>query len=207
VTTSDEFEDELLPDVPEEALDGDEGDGDEYGEADFDAAFDGEEPSFDEEPRPQGAIGGSFTGSGAPDEDRARPMFDRLDDWVNHWLLAVYVRSTDGANVTWCPKWWLHPEAYVRLDALWRTWEHLRLQPGTGMSVFMRDHLDHHMAVLLSHGGPFEGCKASGHGEHLPAQLPTELMPTDAQLESAYRQALKALGVDDLKGRHGEIPA
>ena len=62
-------------------------------------------------------------------------MFDCLDDWVNRWLVRVYVRNLDAPQLTWCPEWWLHPEAYVRLDALWRAWEHHRSTPGTGMSV------------------------------------------------------------------------
>jgi hypothetical protein len=201
-----------LPDVPDELLEDEDRDGDEYGEADVDASFDETaEPDFDDERAAQagGAIGGSFTGSGEPDgdEQRGRPMFDRLDDWVSNWLIPVYVRSLEGAEVTWCAKWWLHPEAYVRLDSLWRAWEYHRLQPGTGMAVFMRDYLDHHMVVLISQSGPFTGCKPSGHGEHLPPAFPTELMPTDAELEAAYRDALRALGVDELKGRHGEIAA
>jgi len=195
-----------LPDVPDELLEDEDRDGDEYGEADVDASFDETaQPDFDDKPAAGGAVGGSFTGSGEPDVQRGRPMFDRLDDWVSNWLIPVYVRSLEGAEVTWCAKWWLHPEAYVRLDSLWRAWEYHRLQPGTGMAVFMRDYLDHHMVVLISQAGPFTGCKPSGHGEHLPPAFPTELMPTDAELEAAYHAALRALGVDELKGRHGEI--
>lgn len=200
-----------LPDVPAGAFEDEDLDGDDYAGTELEAAFDEpDEPDFDDEPAVpaapvRGAIGGSFTGSGEPEEERGRPMFDRLDDWVNNWLIPVYVRSLESAEVTWCPKWWLHPEAYVRLDSLWRAWEYHRLQPGTGMAVFLRDYLDHHMVVLLSQGGPFTGCKPSGHGEHLPQPFPTELMPTDRELEAAYHQALRALGVDELKGRHGEI--
>ena len=35
------------------------------------------------------------------------------------------------------------------------------------MSVWLRDHLDHHIAVLLSSDGPFKGCKPDQHGERL----------------------------------------
>ncbi len=51
--------------------------------------------------------------------------------------------------------WWMHPEAVARLDALWRAWEHLGNDPATGMSVWWRDHADHHMGVLMSPDGPF----------------------------------------------------
>ena len=82
----------------------------------------------------------------------------------------MYRRPLGGQAVTWCPEWWRHAEAIARLDALWRAWEHLRLDPATGMSVWFRDHADHHMAVLLSADGPFKGCKPDkGHAERLPA--------------------------------------
>ena len=58
----------------------------------------------------------------------------------------MYRRALDGTQRTWCPEWWRHAEAPSRLEALWRAWEHLRLDPATGMSVWFRDHADHHMA-------------------------------------------------------------
>ncbi|WP_372697705.1 DUF4913 domain-containing protein [Arthrobacter sp. JSM 101049] len=39
------------------------------------------------------------------------------------------------------------------MDALWRAWEHLRLDPTTGRSVWWKGHTDVHMAVLLSQKG------------------------------------------------------
>ena len=36
--------------------------------------------------------------------------------------------------VTFCREWWRHPEAYLRLDALWKSWEFMRRKPGTGMA-------------------------------------------------------------------------
>ena len=75
------------------------------------------------------------------------------------WLLQVYRRSTRGQARVFCPQWWKHPEAVARMDALWRAFEQLRQDPGTGMSVFWRDHADHHMTVLLDADGPFKGCE------------------------------------------------
>ncbi|WP_370460793.1 DUF4913 domain-containing protein [Pseudarthrobacter sp. GA104] len=54
-----------------------------------------------------------------------------------------------GGDVTWCPRWWNRPEAISRLEALWRAWEHLRLDGATGMTVWWRDHATHHMGILL----------------------------------------------------------
>jgi len=81
------------------------------------------------------------------------------------WLLAVYRRSTRGPTRVFCPQWWKHPEAVARIDGLWRAFEALRQDPGTGMSVFWRDHVDHHMSVLLDADGPFKGCH-DGHSDH-----------------------------------------
>jgi hypothetical protein len=69
--------------------------------------------------------------------------------------------------------------ASVALEALWRAWEYLRLDAHTGMSVWFRDHADHHMAVLLSADGAFKGCKPDRHGERLEALPLNE--PPDAR--------------------------
>ncbi|WP_221186477.1 DUF4913 domain-containing protein [Terracoccus luteus] len=57
---------------------------------------------------------------------------------------------------------------------MWRAWEALRLDPATGMSVWWRDHADHHMTVLFSPEGPFAGAPDSptscvALGTHFPA--------------------------------------
>ena len=60
---------------------------------------------------------------------------------------------------------------------LWRAWEHLRLDGSTGLSVWFKDHADHHMSVLLSADGPFKGCTPDdGHRAKL-APLPCEEPP------------------------------
>ena len=47
----------------------------------------------------------------------------------------------------------------MRLDAFWRSWEQLRQDPATGISVWLKDHCDYHMTVLLDSNGPLHGCK------------------------------------------------
>jgi hypothetical protein len=91
---------------------------------------------------------------------------------------------------TWCPEWWRHAEAISRLEALWRVCEHLRLDPATGMSVWFRDHADHHMAVLLDSEGPFKRCSVDkGHSERqldAPARRPAcRAVPARHRLRSA----------------------
>ena len=99
-------------------------------------------------------------------------MFSTLEEWVEKYLLNLYRRSVDGTAMTWCREWWRHPEAYLRLDALWRAWEYLRQQPATGMAVWMRDYCDPHMAVLLSESGPFKGCEPMRHSPYELRALP-----------------------------------
>lgn len=65
----------------------------------------------------------------SPDEPRL--YFCCLPEFVDTFLLDTYRRAVGSAARTWCPQWWRHAEAIVRLEALWRSWEHLRLDPAT----------------------------------------------------------------------------
>jgi hypothetical protein len=82
---------------------------------------------------------------------------------VSGFLVKAYRRPINPKGA-WCTEWWKHPEAVCRLSGLWRSWEALRLEPGTGTSVWWRDHADHHMAKLLDPDGPFKGCTMDEHG-------------------------------------------
>lgn len=115
------------------------------------------------------------------DGDAGQPpqlYYPDLLTFVRDYLGPMYRRSLSSHGATWCPEWWKHAEAIARLEALWRAWEFLRLDAHTGMSVWFRDHADHHMAVLLSADGPFKGCKPEGHGERLKP-LPLIAPPDD----------------------------
>lgn len=105
--------------------------------------------------------------------------YPTVDAFVRELLAPTYRRPIDGRNRSWCPQWWRHAEAIARLEALWRAWEHLRLEPAVGVSVWFRDHADHHMTVLLdSDAGPFKYCTGDrGHSsrlESLPIEDPPE---------------------------------
>jgi uncharacterized protein DUF4913 len=95
--------------------------------------------------------------------------FPNVLAFVTEHLTPMYRRSLSGTDRTWCAEWWRHTEAVSRLEALWRSWEYLRLDPNLGISVWMRDHLDHHMAILLDADGPFKGCKPDQHAQRLEA--------------------------------------
>jgi hypothetical protein len=105
-----------------------------------------------------------------PHDDVPEPVFRRVEDWMDGYFLPLFTRPV-GGEYRWCPQWWAHPEAVTRLTALWRSWEAFRLEPATGISDWLRDHLDHHLAVLLDRRGPFFQCDPdSGHipGRPLP---------------------------------------
>lgn len=118
----------------------------------------------------------------APAVDDAAPepepelYYPDLLSFVTEYLTPLYRRAVTGTATTWCAQWWKHAEGITRLEALWRSWEHLRQDPHTGISVWLRDHADHHMAVLLSAEGPFKGCKPDKHTERVP-KLPTAEPP------------------------------
>lgn len=117
--------------------------------------------------------------AGGEDEAPASTYFGSVDEWMRVWMLPTYRRIIKGpqGGVVWRADWWRSAEAVSRLEALWRAWEHLRLDPGTGMSAWWRDHADHHMEVLLSPDGPFKGLatvSSNRAGEQLPYERPPE---------------------------------
>ena len=142
--------------------------GDEYGASRVGRDGDGELA-------PAGGAAGSEPGGGPPPAPGL--VFASTEEWVDGYLLVMYRRAVSGTATTWCAQWWRHPEAVVRLQALWRAWEYLRLEPAMGMSVWLRDHCDQHMAQLLSADGPFKGCKPAQHSQRPLEPLPSTPPP------------------------------
>ena len=80
-------------------------------------------------------------------------------------------------------RWWDYPEALARIDALWRAWEHLRLDGATGSSTWWIEHADHHLPILMSPEGPFAKSEdANKPGEPLPYTAPPEGFFPDVRL-------------------------
>lgn len=104
----------------------------------------------------------------APERDL---VYGSAQDFLIHQLLPSYIRRNDGKEGLWCPEWYKHAEAISRINALWRAWEHLRWEPSTGMSVWWRDHADHHMRVLYDPQGPFHSCSPDKHYDPKPIQV------------------------------------
>ena len=82
---------------------------------------------------------------------------DELVDWVRRHVSSVIARPIRG-ELRWCPRWWEHAEALFRFEALRRAWTELAAEPGTAMSIWIRDHLDPCLRELLSPTGPFADC-------------------------------------------------
>jgi hypothetical protein len=101
--------------------------------------------------------------SAAEPSEAPRLVFGSAEEFLHEQLLPTYVRDVDDRSAKWCMEWYFHPEAVSRIEALWRGWEHLRLDGATGTSAWWRDHADHHMRVLLDPHGPFYNCDKSGH--------------------------------------------
>ena len=92
------------------------------------------------------------------------PVYTLVEDWVIDYFLPMF-RRTLGGEFRWCGQWWRHGEAISRLTCLWHAWEVLRLQPGTGMATWYRDHLDHQLPILMGARGPFYQCSETTHRE------------------------------------------
>lgn len=116
----------------------------------------------------------------APDdeaeEDPPQLHFPTLDRFVEDYLVQIYRRDLEEKNLRWCSEWWQHGEAIARLEALWRSWELLRLDPGEGGSNWWLGHCDPHMAKLLSENGTFRHCR-TGHAANRSKPLPATPPP------------------------------
>jgi hypothetical protein len=100
----------------------------------------------------------------APGTDAPEPVYTALEDWLTGYFLPMF-RRTLGGEHRWCHQWWQHGEAISRLTSLWHAWEVLRLQPGTGIATWYRDHLDHQLPILMGARGPFYQCSETTHRE------------------------------------------
>lgn len=111
------------------------------------------------------------------DQDEPDLIYPSVEAFVAGWLAPTYGRYIGAGSRTWCPWWWKHPEGIVRLQAIWRAWEHLRQDAALGGSVFLLEHADPHMTVLFDPNGPFKGC--TPERGHDPRSHPLPVVPAD----------------------------
>jgi hypothetical protein len=138
-------------------------------------------------PRPaSGDDSAPAEGAPAAPDAAAEPtlFFGSVDEFVRERLRYTYSRRVGPqGQYRWAADWWRYPEAISRLDALWRSWEALRLEPTFGMSVWWRDHADHHMRMLMAPDGPFADARDENKGgEPLPYTPPPQGMFVDVRL-------------------------
>lgn len=128
-------------------------------------------------------VSGDKSGDDAP---APTLVFGSVDEFVREQLSQTYRRvvgPSNRASRRWAAEWWRSPEAIARLEALWRSWEHLRLDGATGSSTWWRDHLDHHMPILMSADGPFADSEDQNKpGEPLPYSAPPTGMFPDVRV-------------------------
>lgn len=103
-------------------------------------------------------------------------LFPNVYVFVRDHLVHVYEREANKQSAfRWCSRWFEHPEAVSRLEALWKAFEALRQDPGVGASVWWRDHADPVMSALSSGQGAFRQRSPEKHV--LSAPLPMEEPP------------------------------
>ena len=139
--------------------------------SDFDTGFDDEAQASD--------AGGSDPGA-----KERELVYRNAVEFFADLLAPSYVREVnEGAQLSWCAEWYKHPEALIRMEAIWRAWEHLRLEPALGISTWWLNHADPHMRTLLDKEGPFKKCAYDGHKMARPAALSAlPHMPPEAGL-------------------------
>lgn len=122
------------------------------------------------------------TGELVDDEDgtdeEPELVYGSVDQFVRQKLVLQYRRKVGAEpnQLKWRTNWWEYPEAVSRLTALWRAWEHLRLDPALGMATWWRDYAGPTMTALLDPEGPFAG----GRDEPTIAKTkPNEVLPCD----------------------------
>lgn len=118
-----------------------------------------------------------------PEEETPVLYYGSVDEFVREVILPFYQRKVGArGSRRWSAEWWRNAEAISRLDALWRSWEHLRQDGQTGMSTWWRDHVDYHMERLLDPEGPFGRSEDENKpGTPLPYTPPPAGLFTDAR--------------------------
>lgn len=110
------------------------------------------------------------------ESDQPSNFYPSVYQFVADFISPTYAHKvSDQISWRWCSHWHHHTEAVARLEAAWKAFEVLRLDVGTGASVWFRDHGDPCMTALTSSDGPFRACSDTSH--KLPPALPCAPLP------------------------------
>jgi len=106
------------------------------------------------------------------------PRFASLAIFVDEYVLPNWIHKL-GENYggLWCARWWEHPEAVTRLEALWEAFEVMRLETPPALSTWLRDHFDVHMRALTMPAGVFFNCSIAKHNEQHQTNEPWRADP------------------------------
>ena len=128
--------------------------------------------------------------------------YQELADWVDE----VFARLAAAHRAKWCTNWAAHPEAHIRLEVLWHTWEAaMAATPGTepqwaAVDEWLRVRLDHHVDKLLDVDGPFAGCIPARGADPGRCSAPPRL--AQRPLVLAHDTALARLEAHRRRPRH-----
>lgn len=106
-----------------------------------------------------------------------------LIEWVDTVFIKLVERET-GMTTRWCRRWPEHPEAVLRLTALWEDRTNIvDPESKTDLSSWLRWSVDSHMPKLMDQAGPFRECDDNSHvpAIHLPTTTATETKAADAE--------------------------
>ncbi|CAM4050505.1 DUF4913 domain-containing protein [Corynebacterium belfantii] len=110
-----------------------------------------------------------------------QPQFANVIEFVDQFIAVMYPSVGSVRTPNWTPRWWEHPQAVLRLTALWHRFEYLRAsEPATYMETFLRVHADYHMGKLMETDGVFATVKKNPQA---PTPLKTDQIPTDLEKE------------------------
>lgn len=114
------------------------------------------------------------TGPADPDEAAVAEVgldMRRLVTWVRDNIALLVERKIPQTSgwPYWCRRWWLHPEAIARFEALRRSWAEAVISDGNAMVVYF-EHLDSMLSVLCGEFGPFCGCTKGQHRDDTAAR-------------------------------------
>ncbi|ONH26866.1 hypothetical protein CcI156_09290 [Frankia sp. CcI156] len=123
----------------------------------LETAIDDHDAAFSDLTSTPTAPAGSADSRGQEQQEQADPLYPDVVAFVEQFFAPAFARPL-GGEFRWCPHWWDHTEAGLILEACWRTFEHFRLNPQTGISDWLTHHLYPHLHRLMSPTGPFARC-------------------------------------------------
>lgn len=72
-----------------------------------------------------------------PDQEQ-QLVFSNAEEWLTQWALPHYRRNPKLHK--WDPNWWQYDEAGTVLEALWESWEQVRLEDAMATVAWFRDY-------------------------------------------------------------------